>query len=150
MPWIDTRRPAHGSRERDLVYWAEPEVAALAIDGEAHGPALAAARFNFEVETATIRVPAGRRDVFDRGSRETMDALGIMLGHEIPLCVEGPSLRIRERARSRSTPLFIPRNLWRRGESICQRMFNADGGSNQENAGETGIYVPRMFSYVGK
>jgi hypothetical protein len=56
------------------VYRAEPEVAALAVYAEAHGSALAAAFVDLEIEATAIRVPAPRRDVVDRGGRETMDA----------------------------------------------------------------------------
>jgi len=74
--------PLAGVRERDLVYGAEAEVAPLAIDRQAHGPALAAALVDLKIEAPAVCVPTGCREVFDRGGREAMDALGIMLSHE--------------------------------------------------------------------
>ena len=69
--------------ERHLVDGPEAEVAALAVDGQAHGPALAPTLIDFKVEAATIRVPAWVGNVFDGGGREAMDALGIVRMHEM-------------------------------------------------------------------
>src|SRR4051794_17899120 len=54
--------------QRYFVDGSETEVAALALYGEAHRPALAAVRIDFEIEAAAVRVPARIGDVFDSGS----------------------------------------------------------------------------------
>jgi hypothetical protein len=65
------------------VEGAQSEVAPPAIDGEAHGPALAPAGIDLEVEAAAIGVPARRSNVLDGIGRETVDTLGVARTHAV-------------------------------------------------------------------
>ena len=60
---------------------AEPEITALAVNGEAQGPALAAVGVDLEIEAAAIAMPAGRCKMFDRCDRETVEALSLSFPH---------------------------------------------------------------------
>ena len=50
--------------ERHFVDWSETEVAAFAVDGEAHRPTLAPVRVDLKIQAAAVGVPAGINDVF--------------------------------------------------------------------------------------
>jgi hypothetical protein len=68
------------SGQGDLVERAEAEIAPPAIDGEAHGPALAPTRVNLKIEASTVGVPTGNGGVGDGQGREPMDALRVAFG----------------------------------------------------------------------
>src|SRR5271165_1019107 len=67
--------------ERNFMQGAEPKIPPLPIDGEPHGPALAAIRIDLEIETAAIGVPAGGFEIFNSCNRQTIEALGLPFSH---------------------------------------------------------------------
>src|SRR5271166_5341696 len=60
---------------------AEPKIPPPAIDGEPHGPALAAIRIDLEIEAAAIGAPAGGFKIFNSCNRETIETLGLPFLH---------------------------------------------------------------------
>ena len=67
--------------ERNFMQGAEPKIPPLAINGEPHGPALAAIRIDLEIEAAAIAMPAGRCKIFNSCNRETIEALRLSFPH---------------------------------------------------------------------
>lgn len=63
------------------MQWPKPEVAALAVDGDAHCPAFTTACIDLEIEAAAIGMPAGFVDVFDGSDREPLEALRVARTH---------------------------------------------------------------------
>ena len=54
--------------------WPNPKVTAPTIDGQTQGPAFAATRIDFEVETAAVGMPAWLLDIFDGSDRQAVQA----------------------------------------------------------------------------
>src|SRR5208337_2574477 len=67
--------------ERNFMQGAEPKIPPPTIDGEPHGPALAAIRIDLEIEAAAIGVPAGGFKIFNSCNRETIETLGLPFLH---------------------------------------------------------------------
>src|SRR5208337_1007576 len=67
--------------ERNFMQGAEPKIPPLPIDGEPHGPALAAIRIDLEIETDAIGVPAGGFEIFNSCKRQTIETLGLPFLH---------------------------------------------------------------------
>jgi hypothetical protein len=90
LEWVDTAvgfgaivgRSFSRLRQGNFVDGAEAKIAALAIDGDTHGPALAAVAINLEIKTAAIGVPSRCGDVLKCGGGKPVQTLRVRPGHE--------------------------------------------------------------------